>query len=404
MFFDQKPSRWARFESIRLSWIHRVFLGVLLLASLIAGLRTPLALAQPSPAASTSASAPLVAPTGANELPGAAPSKELKVGVAGSAPFVVHDKNTIDGIAIDVWESAALRAGIRYSIVPAPSVAEGINLVASGQLDMLIGPVSITAQRAQKAAFTQPYFHAALAILAHPAEYSFWDRLSAIFQKSFFVGVGILLLVLFVVGTLFWLAEFRHNEAQFPRNPIHGIPNGVWLALVTLTTVGYGDRAPVTVAGRMLAGVWMLFAMIGASSLTASIATTLTLSHLDRGQVDSVDELRRRKVAVVSGSTGETFARRHGAVLVQAANVTEALAKLSAHEADALVFDRPALQYFLRNSADNKMLLSEASYEPQGYGFVLPLGSPLEHRLNIALLELEERGEIDRIAKQWLGD
>ncbi|MFO0662217.1 MAG: transporter substrate-binding domain-containing protein [Polyangiaceae bacterium] len=376
------------------------FLSILTLSLLLFG--HSIAFAQP--VGSASAPAPLSAPTGAPELPGAPPTKELKVGVAGSAPFVVRDKNTLDGIAVDVWESAALRAGIRYTLVQAPSVAEGINQVASGQLDMLIGPISITAQRAQRAAFTQPFYHATLSILALPTEYSFWDRMGAIFSKNFFVGVGVLLLVLFGVGTLFWLAEFRHNESQFPKHPIRGIGNGVWLALVTLTTVGYGDRAPVTIAGRTLAGVWMLFAMIGASSLTASIATTLTLSHLDRGQVDSVDELRRRKVAVVSGSTGETFARRHGAVLVQAANIDEAIAKLTAHEADAIVFDRPALQYRLRTSIDNKMLLSESSYEPQGYGFVLPLGSPLEHRLNIALLELEERGEIDRISKQWLGD
>ncbi len=83
------------------------------------------------------------------------------------------------------------------------------------------------------------------------------------------------------VGTLLWLAERRDNPEQFPATPVRGIGNGVWLALVTMTTVGYGDRVPITTAGRVMAGVWMVIALISASSLTAGIATALTLSQLE---------------------------------------------------------------------------------------------------------------------------
>ena len=37
------------------------------------------------------------------------------------------------------------------------------------------------------------------------------------------------------------------------------IPDALWWAVITLTTVGYGDMVPVTPAGRALAGVVMLF-------------------------------------------------------------------------------------------------------------------------------------------------
>ena len=54
-------------------------------------------------------------------------------------------------------------------------------------------------------------------------------------------SVGILVSLLFIFGNLIWLAERRRNTEQFPRQYLHGVGNGMWFGLVTLTTVGYGD-------------------------------------------------------------------------------------------------------------------------------------------------------------------
>jgi voltage-gated potassium channel len=59
------------------------------------------------------------------------------------------------------------------------------------------------------------------------------------------------LTVVIVVGSVMFLIE----------GPEHGftsIPKGVYWAIVTLTTVGYGDIAPATVAGRTLAALVMI--------------------------------------------------------------------------------------------------------------------------------------------------
>lgn len=59
------------------------------------------------------------------------------------------------------------------------------------------------------------------------------------------------LTIVIVVGSVMFLVE----------GPEHGftsIPKGVYWAIVTLTTVGYGDIAPVTVAGRTLAALVMI--------------------------------------------------------------------------------------------------------------------------------------------------
>jgi len=54
---------------------------------------------------------------------------------------------------------------------------------------------------------------------------------------------------------------------------INGLGNALWWAIVTVTTVGYGDVVPETTIGRIVAGALML---VGVSAIP--IATSLVVS------------------------------------------------------------------------------------------------------------------------------
>ena len=60
-------------------------------------------------------------------------------------------------------------------------------------------------------------------------------------------------LLLIVLSTGLFLIEHEAQPGQFK-----SIPHTMWWGIVTLTTVGYGDMSPVTLAGRILAGMTML--------------------------------------------------------------------------------------------------------------------------------------------------
>jgi voltage-gated potassium channel len=56
---------------------------------------------------------------------------------------------------------------------------------------------------------------------------------------------------------------------------IHSFADALWWAVVTITTVGYGDMVPVTLAGRAIAFVLMLGGIAFFSGMTANLASFL---------------------------------------------------------------------------------------------------------------------------------
>jgi voltage-gated potassium channel len=65
------------------------------------------------------------------------------------------------------------------------------------------------------------------------------------------VFVGAVLVMVLILGSLMYLIEG-------PASGFSSIPQAIYWAIVTMTTVGYGDIAPATVAGKFLASLMML--------------------------------------------------------------------------------------------------------------------------------------------------
>jgi len=83
--------------------------------------------------------------------------------------------------------------------------------------------------------------------------------------------------LMFVFGTITFLLEHGQNP-QFSQ-----LPDGLWWAFVTLTTVGYGDIVPITSGGRIIAVMTMVFGVIIYSLVVANL--TVFLEEYSRKQV-----------------------------------------------------------------------------------------------------------------------
>lgn len=74
--------------------------------------------------------------------------------------------------------------------------------------------------------------------------------------------------IVFVAASAEYLFEHKAKGAN-----IHSFGGALWWAITTITTVGYGDRYPVTAAGRGIAVVLMLTGIGLVGVLTATIAS-----------------------------------------------------------------------------------------------------------------------------------
>ena len=96
-----------------------------------------------------------------------------------------------------------------------------------------------------------------------------YEHFSTERARGTFIMVGLmsLIAVLFATITAF---EFEHGA---PGSNIHSPGDALWWAFATITTIGYGDRFPVTVAGRIVAVVLVVFGLSFFGTFTAYVAS-----------------------------------------------------------------------------------------------------------------------------------
>lgn len=102
-------------------------------------------------------------------------------------------------------------------------------------------------------------------------------------MEAVFQGWPVLLLTLIMAalsGIVIWALDTYWNPEEFPRSFFKGTWEGFWWAFVSMTTVGYGDRAPRSVLARTFAFIWVLTGLVIISIFTATVTTSLTAISL----------------------------------------------------------------------------------------------------------------------------
>jgi ABC-type amino acid transport substrate-binding protein len=170
-----------------------------------------------------------------------------------------------------------------------------------------------------------------------------------------------------------------------------------------MTTVGYGDKAPRTLGGRVLAVVWMFTSVILISSFTAGITTVLTVGELS-GKIQGPEDLAQARTLTVTGSTSAQFLTAHHYEHQALPDLATALQRLAEGGADAVVYDAPILRYLLLQGLSDQLKVLPGSFEPQDYGIALAPGSSLREPINRDLLELLREPLWQEILFRYLGN
>jgi voltage-gated potassium channel len=112
-------------------------------------------------------------------------------------------------------------------------------------------------------------------------------RSTYFFPMTIFLGA-----VLLVAATMMYLLEYD------PKDP-HGFWDSLWWAMVTVTTVGYGDIVPKTVPGRLVGFGVMISGLFLLSIMTASIASVFVTRRIKEGK--GLEDIRDKDHIVICG-------------------------------------------------------------------------------------------------------
>ncbi len=338
--------------------------------------------------------------------PACALNDTLLVGIYPTKPFVILSGNTPRGFAIDLWKEMAHRRGLKYHFVVSTTISGALEDITEERVDIALGALTITHLREQLVDFTYPYFHTGLGILI-PKNRTLSPGffLQSIVKGKRLKFLGILLVVLLISGHIIWLVERRYDREQpsFDKRYVPGVLEGIYWAIVTASTVGYGDKVAKSWLGRMLVVVLILFALPLFAYSTAKLASDITLHEIRTG-IGGPKDLIERRVGVLEGATSQDYVEKLGCIKLVFNRIETAYAWLQSSRLDAIVHDRPALLYYANSEEGKDVEVIEATFSPQDYGIALAENSPLREQLNRVLLGMIEDGSVNDLHDKWFGN
>lgn len=316
----------------------------------------------------------------------AANEPDLIVGTRHAPPFSMKDSNgEWIGIGIGLWRVIAddLKLSFEFRELEIDELLEGLH---DGSLDVAVTSLTITTERERKVDFSHPFYWSGLAI-ATPAQFEVGvlGVLKGFATMRLFRALALMIGLVWLAGALVWFFERHRNPEHFGGGTLRGMGEAFWWAAVTMTTVGYGDKAPRTAGGRIFAMLWMCASLVLISGLTAAIASALTLGNL-QPKINGLDDLRRYRVATVKGTTSHVWLERNGIRTREFSSAQAGLGAVAQGQIEAAVYDAPILQYLAVNEFEGQIRVLSKRFDPQMYALAMQHGSALREPVNRSLL------------------
>ena len=350
--------------------------------------------------------APAVAPTtAAVDQPPCPPKvdstkRELVVGTHPIPPFVIKNADgTWSGISIDIWKRVAEEMHLTYAIRELP-VNELLRPDDSG-IDVVVS-VNASSKNEEAMDVSHGFYATGLGIATSTEPKSSTRTIvQKVFTWKVARGLGVILLVLLVMGTVVWLVERKKKPEEFGGSVGRGIAAGMFWTFESL--VGKGAALSRSVLNRIIALLWTAVCVLGISGVTASLSSELTVNKLSTS-VNGPNDLPRVRVGTVrKPSSGATYLENRSIPFTGYEDLPKAVDALAKGEIDAVVFEAPILQYETNKLPPGKVVVLPGTFANHAYGFGLRSGSDLRENLDRTILKLAERDEFRKIFGRYLG-
>jgi voltage-gated potassium channel len=104
-------------------------------------------------------------------------------------------------------------------------------------------------------------------------------------------------LIVIILGTLMYIVEGQQNDK------INNIPQAIYWAVVTLTTVGYGDVVPITTLGKTISVFIMMLGYAIIAVPTGIVSSEMSRNRQDKEQLKNQDTILNNEQEIISKET-----------------------------------------------------------------------------------------------------
>ena len=247
------------------------------------------------------------------------PETDTAVGIRPAMPFVTFDRHdTPQGLAIQIWDRVRTTLEARgqdgligeVEFIDCPSIEDQGAALAEGRLDVVISPLTITAERMEDYDFSQQYLGSGITVMQRSSSaIDFAHATATIVETLLRPGVvmavaGFLAFNLVVAYLMYWALKIEgrplHGRTRFARTLSHVLET----VIRTAGLKGAGDFK--SAIGRILE----IFMAVVGTALSATIFGVLTSAFVGAiGQPAAValTRLPETRIATLEDSTSQTF-------------------------------------------------------------------------------------------------
>ncbi|XP_076347980.1 glutamate receptor-like [Tachypleus tridentatus] len=300
------------------------------------------------------------------------------------------------------------------------------------EVDMVIAPLTVTSQRAQVIHFTKSFMTVGIAMLAkkpvpkaHESPFFFFQPFSYeiwICLCLAYFGMSILLFISCHFTTPPEKSTFETNKLK----PCFTFSTSLWITLASLFFRNTGICAK-SVSTRIVHSIWWFFTFILVVVYIASISTYFLAQQLRTGIITGRDTPYMHSIhdilheTVTEGypnvgilESGSTLSFNSKLPLIERMHeyfvknpdmttntIDEGIDRVRQGEGSyVFLTESSTLEYVSHHKpCDTMVIPGELDQKP--FAVALPLGSPLIHNVDIAVLSFQETGELARLYQKW---
>jgi len=327
--------------------------------------------------------------------------RKLRVGVTITPPFMFkNEQGQWTGVSISLWEEVARRLSIPYEYV---QTDDFLKKLQSGDLDLCLA-LTMHPDRLALVTFSQPYLidSSIVAVARHSIllktkllVIAIWDSgILGIFFGMMAAAVMFSALIVFF--------ERGKNKRHFGGTPVEGFASALWFSVVAMTGVGFGDKTPRTLPGRVASFALILSGLLFLSLFTATAVSAINSVNYLKSEV-KVDDLSHYSNGVPKNSRMRAVLENKGIPPKLYDSFRDGLNALARGEISAFSGDELIMRYHLIREHQGQFQIEKISDEPAYWAFACNPNLPDLREINREILAIslspEWRGSLER----WTG-